>query len=338
MPKQRFSEEYVAIRNALRDCDFADAEQTLIAHLKWLCAADGPDVGAARALDQLRDHCERGFFQRLFGSAQDKESAGILALAGEDPSQDRKAAALKALRHLFLMTRFGGHSLWVMSLPNIFSKWPSDQIAGLSGEALKTILSDKSSRFSQKQMRDLSHCSQCAGAWANKATAICTATKGVGAETRERLIRRWFADEDTVDSDIPSIANTLQEGFKKIAVAALSKQLVLTDNPIDRGTDDEKSNAYVWGDALNVVYIENGFFGPGGDPLSGLTNWTRILVHELSHSQLNTDDIAYRWQGLKPAAASLSTAQALRNADSWAFFAADANGSLSESDRKFCLK
>jgi hypothetical protein len=338
MPKRRFSEEYEAMRRTLQDCAFAQGKEALIGKLKRLCEADGPDVGTAGVLGQLREHCERGVLDKLCSAAKHKESAGIRAIAGAAPHQDKKAAALKTLRHLHLKTRFGGHSLWVLSLPGAFTKWPSDQLAGKSGDALDAILDDASSRFSGTQMRDLAHSSQSAGAWANKAMAICSATKGVGAESREQLIRRWFMDEATDAARLPAIADTLREGFRKIAVAALSKQLILTDNPIDRGTEDENTNAYVWGDTLNVVYIEKGFFGDGGDPLSGQANWTRILVHELSHSQLKTEDIAYRWQGLRPRAATFTTAQALNNADSWAFFAADANGMLTPADRSFCLQ
>lgn len=338
MANKRFSEEYETVREALRDCTFPKDSQGIISDLKLVCPPDGPNAAAATALARLRDKCERGFFQRLFGTSQNKEANGILQIAGGNPGQDRKAAALKALRHLYLMKRFGGHSLWVMSLPDVFCKWPSDQIAGKTGDALNAILKDSSGRFTSKQMRDLTHASQCAGAWANKASAICAKTSGVGAETRDRLIERWFADETTKEDEFDGIAAKLKEGYKKISVAALSKKLVLTDNPIDRGTDDENCNAYVWGDALYVIYIENEFFSGGGDPLTGLTNWSRILVHELSHSQLDTDDHAYRWAGLKPKSTSFTAAQALDNADSWAFFAADANGKLTQSDRNYCLK
>lgn len=236
------------------------------------------------------------------------------------------------------MTKFGGHSLWVMSLPQSYRKWPSDELSGKSGEGLANLLRDKEGRFSGKQMRDLTSASQEAVKWANKASAICTATLGIGAESAGTLIKRWFADENCSDQDITKMAATLAAGYKKIAVAAAGRKMVLTDNPVDRGTPDEDSNAYVWYDQLNVVYIEGGFFGEGGDPLFGLKNWTRILVHELSHSQVKTEDHAYRWKGLKPRSNSFPSAKAIENADSWAFFAADANGELTQRDREFCLK
>jgi hypothetical protein len=341
MPNQIFTEEYDDIRTILRDDAFAgDAKiQALVGKLKSLLAADGPDKAQAAALDTLRDYCERGFLQRLFGSATNKETTGILTLAGDAANLDRKAAALKTLRHFRLMTKFGGHSLWLLSLPKPYRKWLTDELSGLNEAQLKPKLSLTKEYFTNKEMRDLTTSSQRAASWANKAMAICSSTKGVGATKAATLIKRWFADETHQDSaKIDEIGAKLRLGFQKIATAATSGKMIFTDNPFHRGTQYEESEAYVWYDRLNVVYIEKAFFGKE-NVLTGSVNWARILVHELSHSQLRTDDIRYAWHAnsIAPKAGSFSTADALNNADSWAFFAADANGELTQKNRNDAL-
>jgi hypothetical protein len=61
-------------------------------------------------------------------------------------------------------------------------------------------------------------------------------------------------------------------------------------------------------------------------------NWTRILVHECTHLEANTDDKGgYAYRGIKPQD-RVTPARAANNADSWAFFAADCGGALVENE------
>lgn len=339
MANKTFTEEYKALRKTMSGGNFANGNDALLKKLKILVASDGPDRKGRAALSSLRALCEQGFFQWLFGLAKDKEAAGILSLAGSDPKLAEKAAALKTLRHLHLMRARGGHETWVLSLPDAYKKWLSDEFAHLSKAKLTEKLLKVDDRFSSEQKKGLADCTQQCTAWCLKASAICSQTKGVGAETAATLIKRWFGDASTTDADVEKMRKKLAAGYGQIAGVANGHKLVLTDNPIDRGKPDEQSNAYVWYDTLKVVYIEGGFFGKGGDPLIGLTNWTRIMVHELSHLVLKTDDHRYRHQGILPKANKrFNSAQAINNADSWAFFAADANGVLSQRHRNYCLK
>lgn len=347
MANQIFSEEYDEIRAILRSNTFSNDKNagTLLTDLQGVLGQDGPNKSKAKALDKLRDACERGFFQKLFGSAGQKESEGILALAGGGPAVNKKAAALKTLRHMRLLTSYGGHCVWVVSLPKPYSKWPIEEFDGANTETLKTKLGHIDEYHTRKEMRDMTASTQKASAWALKAGAVCSSTKGVGAEKAETLIKRWFADENNEDeANINRIKGVLGRGFGKIAAAATSGKMVLTENPVHRGTQFEQSEAYVWYDRLNVIYIEGAFFGKS-NLLTGMTNWARIIVHELSHSQLQTKDIEthgvarYSWhpRGIGPMAGSFSTAQALDNADNWAWFAADANGALSQKNRNDAL-
>ena len=47
--------------------------------------------------------------------------------------------------------------------------------------------------------------------------------------------------------------------------------------------------------------------------------------------QVDTDDLSYDDDGLKPGGVSLSVANAIKNADSWGYFAADLVGALSDA-------
>jgi len=334
MAKRILTEEYDALREILRDENFSDsnASKRLIGSLKSLLANDGPDKTHATALKTLQKSCKGGFFSR------GNESEAILKLAGDATHLDKKAAALKTLRHLRLMKKFGGHCLWILSLPTPYRKWLTDEFSGLNTASLTSKLTLSDEYFSKSEQKNLLISSQTVAKWANKSMAICSNTQGIGGEKADTLIKRWFADASQSDADITAIKTKLVAGFQKIAVAATSGKMIFTDNPFHRGTTYENSEAYVWDDRLNVIYVEKEFFGTG-NILSGSVNWARILLHELSHSQLNTDDVRYAWHAnsISPDSASFPSADALNNADSWAYFAADANGALRQNERDKAL-
>ncbi|MFA5083237.1 MAG: hypothetical protein WC474_11870 [Hydrogenophilaceae bacterium] len=65
------------------------------------------------------------------------------------------------------------------------------------------------------------------------------------------------------------------------------------------------TNAFVFGsERIDVIYVEADFFSDR-DMFKDLKNWTRIVVHELSHRMVKTEDFRYRHHGagLKPDAA-----------------------------------
>jgi hypothetical protein len=94
-------------------------------------------------------------------------------------------------------------------------------------------------------------------------------------------------------------------------------------------------------EGMDVVYVESAFFGhdPGG-VVHDLKNWTRIIVHELSHLVCGTIDVngdRYAHSGIGPHA-GFPASDAVRNADSWAFFAADCAGQLTDGNRLLALQ
>jgi hypothetical protein len=127
---------------------------------------------------------------------------------------------------------------------------------------------------------------------------------------------------------------------------------IVTDWVPFRGTSDVDEADFLASEAftfagnhegMDVVYIESNFFVDNpGNILPGQANWTRIIVHELSHLVCGTDDVQngqarYAWYGIGPHA-GYPGAECARNADNWAFFAADCAGALTDAQRTTALK
>ncbi|WP_058556286.1 M35 family metallo-endopeptidase [Thiohalocapsa sp. ML1] len=180
------------------------------------------------------------------------------------------------------------------------------------------------------------------GGWPEQEQARLS--KGRGIE----IIKRWFADEDHQgETELAVIAAKLNAGFKKLAAAMRKGAVILTDVPEVRGdtastiwlSEAAAAPGSAATDRIRVVYIESAFCADQ-NVLSGKKNWTRILVHEMSHVELGTDDHRYAHNalGMKPDKHNLSTATCLDNAESWAFFAADCAGNLDDGIRGTVLK
>ena len=130
----------------------------------------------------------------------------------------------------------------------------------------------------------------------------------------------------------------LSDGLKLIAAGIRSTFLLVSDMPLDRGVAGRQNvNAFVFSDEkIDIIYVEPAFFSEQ-DMFKYLKNWTRIVVHELSHRKAKTKDHRYRHYrngGLKPDAADpkFTAAQALANADSWAMFCMDCAGAMVKGD------
>lgn len=334
----RFSEAYTEILAGLASPKFSsDKEwQSLIVRARKLAGKDGFDVGEASVVDDLRKKVIKADVK---GS---NEAVSLLAGAGEelsgtgagaivDADLAKRLGALKTLRHTYLLKRFGAHKVWCLSIPTSFTDWPHAALKGGIANA-STKLVDQNERFSLEQRKHLSNASQEGLKWVHKAMSVAGNPKN---KANFAIIARWFADNSSKDADIVAAAATLNAGLKKIAFKLKSGQLIYTDSVSERGTaDNEGTEAFVWGDPLDVVYIEDEFFG-SQNSLSGLTNWARIVVHELTHREVNTEDHAYEHQGINPK--TLTAAKAIENADSWAWFCADCGGALSDGIIKNAL-
>ncbi len=350
------TDEFKAAYVALDAGGFAPGWEDLADHLADLCDGGGPNDSYAATLETLRKAAGRiakggktGEQENLLAATNEYDVAkGLLSTPFSADARSR-AAALKVMRHLCLLRRRGGQQVWVLALANGFTDWPSTALAGADVAGLKKLLGDTTEPFSRSDKKHLAEAAQESMKWVQKtlillAAAAASDKKAVAAKA---VVSRWFADANSSASDVDALVGTLSAGFKKIQAVLSSGRLLVTDHPeVRNATAGENKNywrseAFVKGarEDMDVVYIESAFFAKkGSNTLSGLKNWARILVHELTHRELGTVDKRYSWKGIRPDAGAFPAADALVNADSWAFFCVDAAGALSTSERTTALK
>lgn len=349
-----FSDEFRAAYVALDAGGFAPGWENLADELADLCDGGGPHDSYAASLEALRKAAGRiakggktGEHENLLAATDEYDVAkGALAVPFSADARKR-AAALKVMRHLSLLRRRGGQQVWVLSLANGFTDWPSTALAGADVASLKKLLGDTSEPFSRSDKKHMAEASQEAMKWVQKTLMALASAAGTDkkAAAARALVSRWFGDANTSAADIDAAVATLSAGFKRIQAVLAAGKLLLTDHPEVRNATagDNKnfwrSEAFVKGarEDMDVVYIESAFF-TRNNTLTGLKNWARILVHELTHRETGTVDKRYSWKGLRPDAGSFPMADALVNADSWAFFCVDAAGALTHSERLTALK
>lgn len=353
-----FSKEYEAAHDAIVKGTFPSTKDTgeLLKKLKKLMGNDGFDDSAAEALDNLRSQLMAFSLTRVFKGTSADEAAKILDMAGAygdktfkgSESLVQRASAVKLLRHTYFLHKSGGKSMWVISVPKGYADWPSLELKPLASN--EAVLKDRLARvreyFSRTHKKHMYEGAQFALGWVQK-TLVVLGNFGKDKGQSATLVKRWFETKDTTETDLNAIVTELTNGFKKVQAVLNGNRLIFTDNPPDRGTDDEaNTEAFVWNgawkDTLKVVYIEKGFFARGANVLSGRDNWARIIVHELTHSELGTKDYppdnSYGWQGINPKDAKFNGNKAITNAENWAYFAADCAAAITQTERATALR
>ena len=155
-------------------------------------------------------------------------------------------------------------------------------------------------------------------------------------------VQRWFHAEGAGADDVEATRATLLSGFKKITAACNSGKVIFSDRPHLRASGDyDNTFASVnAGDAMPVIYTYQLFLDTGKRTINGripkLWLCALTVIHELSHKLQATEDIRYDYQGLKPDA-SFPAGDALRNADSWAYFCGDVLGNVPKGAVKEAL-
>ena len=333
-----FSEAYADIVQGLASRAFSDDAdwQKLIVRARRMAGAHGFEASEAGLAEDLRKKLRKA------DTSGTNEAASLFAGAGENLSGKganpmvagdlgKRLGALKTLRHTYFLRRFGGHKVWCVDIPPAFTDWPCSALRG-DLAAVSARLDARAERFSEERRKYLGDASQEALKWVHKAMMV---TSGADKPKHFELLARWFADGASKDKDVLSAAATLNAGLKKITATLKSGRLVYCDSVSERGSPElDGVEAFVWGDPLDVVYIEEEFFG-SRNTLQGLTNWARIVVHELTHRDVRTKDHAYEHQGINPR--KLTAAKAIENADSWAWFCADCAGALTSGQIKNAL-
>lgn len=348
---------------------FAKDWHSLIRDLNKLMGVEGFDAGRGSALNDLRKMVTQGEGD-LLGHKKVSEDKGILTAVGAwtdsgagtmESVVKSRAAVLKLLRHVYLLNRSGNRKVWLLSLPKDFHDWPTDDLNARAATqiAARILLRSNNEQFSEEDKKHLANATQYALAWCQKAGMVLAnaaqSSKGKGGAKgvdAVNLVKRWFADPSVDVTDLNTSIAKLAMGFKAI-IAMLNKgHFVLTDwvplrtASVQDDVDFLYSEAFTFpsrGEGMDTVYIEKSFFtDDAGGVVHGQKNWIRVLVHELSHLVCGTDDVnigktRYAHYGIGPHAGFPGSA-ALRNADSWAFFAADCAGVLTDSECKLALK
>ena len=351
----KYTIEYDRTKAALAQAGFAAGFARHGMALDKAMGTSGFEPAGAAAFDELRALLAT---PRPGDPPSATEATRLLDAVGASPTlaaaERQRAAAIKMLRHTYLVRQRGGQSTWMLSLPDDFGQWPEAALDGATADAARTLLRSSNEHFSDVDLKNLSDGMQDALRWCQKAMFVLGQLQGAGQGKADAmaLVRRWFAEPATADTDAAAAGATLLRGFKTIAGALNRNQVLLTDfvplRGAATGSDEEgylDSEAFVFPlggrERLDVVYIERDFFRPGGT-VAGKGNWSRILVHEMSHLVVGTKDVPagadsrYAWYGIAPNP-NFTAAAALTNADNWAFFAADCAGALSPGERAAAL-
>ncbi|HEX7689813.1 MAG TPA: M35 family metallo-endopeptidase [Burkholderiaceae bacterium] len=351
-----FTPEYDAVQSAIGAKGFSAPFSKLQAELAKGVGATGFEPSGAQAFDALRSWVST---PRPGEPPSADEATRILDAASAspllDPDERRRAAAIKTLRHVYMAQQRGGHSSWIVSLPLDFRQWPREAFRLASPDAVKALLRSNNERFSKIDIDNLSAGMLSALRWSQKAQVVLGALNGSGQAKADALdlLKTWFGDGIASDAQVAALAPTLRMGFNIITAALNRNQVILTDFVPIRGAaypSDEydflTSEAFVFGlsgrERLDVIYVEEDFFN-AGNVLKGQANWARILVHEMSHLCVGTDDMGqgaqtrYCGYGIKPNA-NFPMAEAIRNAENWAFFAADCAGALGAGEKARALR
>lgn len=369
-----FKAEYDCARGFLADATkFDKSWQKLVGNLHKLMAPVGFDAGQGQALDELRKFAKHGE-KGLISYKTVTEDEGILRGVGQwgaaggvvDAQAKMRAAALKLLRHVYLLNKSGNRKVWLVNVPNTLQNWPTDDFnaRGTTTDAAKLLLRSKDEVFSSEQSKHLATAAQQGLAWCQKTTIVLVAAAkeldvadGKGKTTKDgvaalTVVKRWFADPATTNADLKIYVARLLTGFKAVIAMMGRGNLVLTDwvplrtATVQADTDFLNAEAFTFadnGEGMDVVYIERAFFtDSAGNVLPPAKNWVRILVHELTHLVCNTEDVVagrtrYAHYGIGPHA-GFPGSDAIRNADSWAFFCTDCGGVLTDGERAKALK
>jgi Lysine-specific metallo-endopeptidase len=335
---EKFSGAYTKLRKVMTEQTYQeDWEKFFWSTNKagQLLGEDGLELGGAELLDDLRwrlkqiDAGKRP--QAMLDACISAEKVGSVA--------DR-AAALKMLKHLYQEMSRGGQDVWVFAPPKAYTTWIFDEIKG-SNDKIKGKLAEDNEVYSDGDRSVMVSALDNARKWSSDAVNKL-ATPDDATKT---TVQRWFADENTSDEDLKNAMGKLKDGFKAILNKCNSSRLVFSDDPVDRvKVYNKKTGKVGWDDwafvnsseKMHVVYIQGAFLKAGAT--GKIWKCALTIVHELSHREVKTDDLMYDFKGLKPHKTKFPSSKALKNADSWAYFATDLAGCLAETDRNSALK
>jgi len=335
-----FTEAYDKGVQLLKSKCFDARWKHIEARLKTLMAHSGPNDGEAAVLDKIREELEAAAAGA--DEPSDAQAAEMMDLARKaDHGYQDRAAFLEMLRHFYFVRLTHNQRVWVLDGSLSFHQWVYDEFDGLTRHEITRKLSAEPFLAFGSNDRDMfAEALQRARKWSMQIIA------DLGHPDQDTLdvVRRWFHTAHTNEAHVKATARTLLDGFKKIAAVCNSTNVVFSDDPPNRGrhTDGHSWIASVTStDKMPVIYLYGSFLKNARKNVFGRypRMWLAALtiIHELSHKLVSTDDLRYDYDGLKPGT-SITPGNAIKNADSWGYFAADQVGAIPADALKSALK
>ncbi|WP_338849707.1 M35 family metallo-endopeptidase [Massilia sp. W12] len=298
-------------------------------HIKFKIGirSDAPSKNSGQIFDIFRQTI------RKESSQQSKKKNDLLLTYAESSAIDfQQAAALyKSLLHFYQVRKKGNQTIWVMDFPKRYTAWTFDLYEGKRKDEIKSLLAEDEEVFGPSNRKTMSDALQLSRKWALDA---CHKLSSPSIATKE-IVKRWFHSGSPSEASLQETITTLLQGFKNIARLCNSGDIIFSDRPHLRakGTMSDVIASVNQDDVLPVIYIYEAFMEYGKRNKAGkipqLWFCSLTIIHELSHRVVKTDDKRYDYSGLKPGP-SFSDANALINADSWAYFATDLAGMLTK--------
>jgi hypothetical protein len=217
--------------------------------------------------------------------------------------------------------------------PVAYTQWPFNVLGGASERRIREALMHNTEVIGAENRKLLSDAFAVARKWSMDAYAR---TSAPDARTID-LVKRWFGVGRK--DNLESVVKWVSMSFGWISEACNSKHVIFADHPVYRREHRHDlplaTTDYGKDEALRVVNIYKPFFKYKNKDRSGNMPklWLAALtiVHELAHKEIGVDDKRYDHQGLKPGP-HLPPEDAIWNAESYGYFAADLAGAVSQSD------
>jgi hypothetical protein len=283
---------------------------------------DGIDPRRKEALSELREHIINE--SQMSGISVGELIANVNEMAKE-ANKPRfspfsfnisRAAAIKVLFHLYFVRQRGEQGVWVYSPPASHISWAYKAL-NKNRALLVDKLDARDEYFTEEHRKIIAKASEMALNWVSVAQSRGYALKNM-------QIMDWFCGlDDAANPDVKRMYHQkVDAGFREIRNMLNKNTLIFSYHP-QLGTHNAKEilgfvYPYEW---LDVIYIKNTYDTRYG--ASPEWNCAITILHEVSHRALNTLDYSYDWQGLKPGNRGLRAYQAIKNAESWAYFIAD---------------
>lgn len=323
-----FTEVYDKSRSLLSTPCFDKQWSNIEPKLKALFADGGFDANQAGVLELVRSTLFKADSAKT--NQVDAMVANIMVACRKDAKGfEARAALVKLLRHLYFVEAKGAQSVWVVDHPSAYTTWVYHEYENKTEKEVRDRLPAEIEIFGAVQRKTMSDALQIARKWA---LDVVVKLGSANADT-EAKVRRWFLADGADKAALTATIGTLTTGFNAIAQACNGNKVIFSDRPHKRANG---GNATTFAsvnkrDVMVVIYIFKLFLEEGKNAkgeAGKLWLCALTIIHELSHKVAGTKDKSYDTSGLKPGGLSLAAADAILNADSWGYFAADMSGAI----------